>query len=97
MWHLEINAFLHIKKKEVIFYRNNLLFHDDLQISTPWQRNKATHSALTNTKLIALTMTKLFSNPSQTKERAGEGRKLNRNYHKIHHCNSRGLSVAVFG
>lgn len=59
---------------------------------------KAARSALTNTELIVLTVTKLFSNCSQTKERKlGKGRKLNHNYHKIHHCNSRRLSVAVFG
>lgn len=61
-------------------------------------RKKAARSALTNTELIVLTVTKLFSNCSQTKEgKPGKGRKLNRNYHKIHHCNSRRLSVAVFG
>ncbi len=35
--------------------------------------NKPIHSALTNTELIALTMTKLFSNSRQTKEREGAG------------------------
>lgn len=59
--------------------------------------NKPIYSSLTNTVLIALAMTQIIFKPQTDKREMARGRKLNRNYHKIHHCNSRGLSVAVFG
>lgn len=59
--------------------------------------NKPISLVLTNTELIALTMTQIIFKFQTDKREMVRGRKLNRNYHKIHHCNSRGLSVAVFG